>query len=71
MKTFDAGEVMESVNDGSTALCPRCGIDTVLSAKTDSIDPTFLQRMHDCYFERRTPVDLTAEALTLSIPKGE
>ena len=50
LNTFDAGEVTHWVHDGSTALCPRCHIDSVLSSKMDSIVPTFLRRMHELLF---------------------
>jgi uncharacterized paraquat-inducible protein A len=28
---FNAGEIKETTDDGKTALCPKCGIDSVLS----------------------------------------
>jgi hypothetical protein len=46
LKAFDASEVTEWVNGGSTALCPRCHIDSLLSGRVDSIVPAFLRRMH-------------------------
>lgn len=30
MSTFDVSEINETVDDGQTALCPKCGIDSVL-----------------------------------------
>ena len=66
LSTFDASEVTEWVHDGSTALCPRCHIDSVLSSKVNSIVPTFLRRMHDFYFERKIRVEPTAEFAKLS-----
>jgi hypothetical protein len=50
LEVFDAREIKRWVDDGTTALCPRCSIDAVLSSKTDRIDQTFLQRMHDHWF---------------------
>ena len=29
-KTFNIGDVDEFVDDGKTAICPKCGIDSVL-----------------------------------------
>jgi len=69
LSTFNAGEVTEWVHDGSTALCPRCHIDSVLSGRVDSIVPAFLRRMHEFYFERKIRVDLTDEFAKLM--KGE
>ncbi len=52
LATFDASEVVEWVDAcKTTALCPSCHIDTVLSARTDPIDPRFLRRMRDYWFE--------------------
>lgn len=61
LKTFDASEVVMWVHDGSTALCPHCGIDAVLSSKTCSIAPAFLHSMHAYWFDRTVRVDLSAE----------
>lgn len=51
LAVFDASEVREWVGRG-TALCPRCGIDAVLSARAAPIDPAFLRRMRARWFER-------------------
>jgi hypothetical protein len=50
---FDAREVVDWIG-GTTARCPRCGIDAVLSARAAPIDPGFLNRMRRRYFERVT-----------------
>jgi len=53
LKTFDASQVVEWVDaPKTTALCPFCHIDTVLSAKTDPIDSDFLRRMRNHWFEQ-------------------
>ncbi len=51
LSVYDASEVREWVGRG-TALCPRCGIDAVLSTHAAPIDPEFLRRMRTRYFER-------------------
>jgi hypothetical protein len=51
LATFDASEVTEWVR-GTTALCPRYGIDAVLSVHAAPIDPEFLRRMRARWFER-------------------
>ncbi len=51
LAVFDASEVREWVA-GTTALCPRCGIDAVLPAHVAPIDPEFPRRMRARWFER-------------------
>ncbi len=52
LANFDTSEVVEWVDASkATALCPRCHIDIVLSARTDRIDAAFLHRMHDYWFD--------------------
>ena len=51
LSVFDASEVRDWAT-GTTALCPRCGIDAVLAAHAAPIDPEFLQRMRARWFER-------------------
>jgi NAD-dependent SIR2 family protein deacetylase len=61
LNTFAANEVTDWTNDGLTALCPRCGIDAVLSSNIDSIDRIFLQRMHDFWFGQTVRLNLSDE----------
>jgi len=63
LKTFDASEVVQWVHADSTARCPHCGIDAVLSARTDSVTPAFLSLMHAHWFQRTTRIDLSAELM--------
>lgn len=51
LAVFDASEITEWVRD-TTALCPRCGIDAVLSEHAAPIDAGFLRRMRQRWFER-------------------
>lgn len=52
LATFAASDVVEWVGASkATALCPSCHIDAVVSSRTDPIDPGFLRRMHDFWFE--------------------
>jgi hypothetical protein len=53
LKTFDANDVTEWVDEGLTARCPHCGIDAVLSEKADPIHPWFLKRMQAFWFKSR------------------
>jgi len=41
---------------GTTALCPRCGIDSVIGSKSGvPLDETFLRRMRAYWFDRTVP----------------
>jgi hypothetical protein len=53
LRTFDANDVTEWVDEGLTARCPHCGIDAVLSEKSDPIHPWFLKRMQTFWFRSR------------------
>ena len=47
-----AGQHHTEINDvGQTALCPECGIDSVIgNASGYSLTPEFLRQMHDHWF---------------------
>lgn len=66
LATFSPAEIVDwidedSVGIGRTALCPRCGIDSVIGSKSGlSTDLEFLSRMHAYWFGR-----------TLSGPEAE
>ncbi|HET7463713.1 MAG TPA: cytoplasmic protein [Longimicrobium sp.] len=54
--TFAPAEIEEWVDDGQTALCPRCGIDAVLgSACPYPLTPAFLERMRRHWFDTPGP----------------
>ncbi len=53
-QTFPPSEIREAVGEEQTAICPRCGIDSV----TGRCDRDFLRRMHRYWFERGTPLGL-------------
>jgi hypothetical protein len=44
---FDGGTVYEWTDEGTTAVCPRCGIDSVLSGITDM---EYLKSAHERWF---------------------
>lgn len=44
MRRFKASEIKEWVDQGLTALCPRCGIDAVVAGK---VDKATLMRWHE------------------------
>lgn len=51
LEVFPPSELEDWVGDGDTALCPRCGIDSVIgSASGYPIEREFLKKMHDYWF---------------------
>jgi hypothetical protein len=65
LRTFDASDVTAWVHRDSTARCPHCGIDAVLSSGTDPITQAFLRLMHARWFGRTIRLDLSAEWMKL------
>lgn len=51
-QTFLPGEIQEWIEEktGETAICPLCGIDSVLSSTFPVSDQVFLQKMNDYWF---------------------
>jgi hypothetical protein len=54
-KTFPTASIKSWIDAKQTALCPHCGVDSVLgSAASDvHIDDRFLRRMHQHHFASR------------------
>ncbi len=44
------------IDDGTTALCPHCGIDAVLPSKSTNITEEHLKEMHDYRFRSIRPM---------------
>lgn len=56
---FDSSEISEWIDGGETALCPRCGIDSVLPGNTGYLDDEwFFSDMHNYWFRQGTKVKL-------------
>jgi len=54
-RTFKVGEITAWIDKNQTALCPRCGIDSVLgTASGHTLDDRFLRRMHQQHFSYRS-----------------
>lgn len=52
-RIFDSSEIAESIEDdgGDTAVCPFCGIDSVIGEKSGyEITPALLKEMHNYWF---------------------
>ena len=58
----DATEDEADINEtGQTALCPRCGIDSVLgSASGYPINREFLRKMNEYWFQRTVTIEQAA-----------
>ncbi len=52
LKTFNASQIKKWLDN--TAVCPYCHIDSVLSKNVDPIDPVFLNRMQDAWFNKKS-----------------
>ncbi len=51
MRVFDRQQIEEWTDEGQTALCPHCGIDSVLgSASGYAVTAPFLTQMHTAWF---------------------
>ena len=51
-QTYTANEIVDWTDDGQTAICPRCGVDAVLSSRTDPLTADFLAQMDACWFKQ-------------------
>ncbi|OAF14301.1 hypothetical protein AYJ54_42215 [Bradyrhizobium centrolobii] len=50
-KTFGPDQIVDWVDEDSTALCPECGIDSVIGDASDvQITKAFLEEMHTAWF---------------------
>lgn len=54
LETFAPSTIEDWCDDGQTALCPRCGIDSILGDRSSdaATDKAFLKQMHEFWFER-------------------
>ena len=54
-QTFFPSEIVEwfeeNISKGETAICPKCGIDSVLSSKYPIEDKQFLNEMNNLWFD--------------------
>jgi hypothetical protein len=54
-RTFPPLSIKSWIDAKQTALCPGCGVDSVLgNASSHRIDDAFLRKMHDQFFARRS-----------------
>lgn len=51
LEVFPPNEIQDWTDDGDTALCPKCGIDSVIGSVSGyPIQHEFLSKMHDHWF---------------------
>jgi hypothetical protein len=51
LAVFAPNEIQDWTHDGETALCPKCGVDSVIGSISEyPIQSEFLSRMHDHWF---------------------
>lgn len=48
---YPSANIQEWCDDGDTALCPNCSIDSVLPDYSVVLSTKFLQELHDYYFD--------------------
>jgi len=54
-RTFPPTSIKAWIDARQTALCPECGVDSVIgSASAQRIDDAFLRQMHGQFFARRS-----------------
>lgn len=54
-RTFPPASIKAWIDGKQTALCPSCGVDSVIgSASTHRIDDAFLRKMHKHFFSYRS-----------------
>lgn len=51
LETFPPQEIVDWIDDGECALCPKCGIDSVIGDRSGfHIEKTFLEAMRSHWF---------------------
>jgi hypothetical protein len=50
LEEFPVEEISHWTDEGNTALCPRCGIDSVLSSSADQLSDDLICQMQGAYF---------------------
>jgi len=50
LEIFKPEEIDEWADDGATAICPYCSIDSVISSDTVKLTDSLLREMHKKYF---------------------
>jgi hypothetical protein len=51
LRSFPAEEITRWADAATTAHCPHCGVDSVLSSSIDPLSDTLIEQLHGAYFE--------------------
>lgn len=51
MQTFSKNDIEQWTDNGQTAICPHCSVDTVLAQSYMNLDKENLQRIHNYWFK--------------------
>jgi len=54
INVFKVSKITEWIDDNTTAICPECGVDSVLPDSMVDICKKHLQKIHDKYFSKKT-----------------
>ena len=50
---FYAGDITEWTDDGETAICPKCGVDSVICNDSNyKVTEEDLEKLHEYYFNK-------------------
>jgi len=53
LSTFETSEIKTWIDTGQTAVCPRCGMDSVIGSEAGmALTNEFLSAMHDRWFRK-------------------
>lgn len=51
ISTFDPAEISDTIDDGKTAMCPKCGIDSILPESSPfKLDKQSLTKLNKYWF---------------------
>lgn len=53
-RTFPPASIKAWIDKSQTALCPACGVDSVIGSASHRVDDAFLRKMHGHFFAYRS-----------------
>ncbi|MCX5745998.1 MAG: cytoplasmic protein [Proteobacteria bacterium] len=53
-RTFPPSSIKSWIDGSQTALCPACGVDSVIGNQSLRLDDAFLRKMHQQFFAYRS-----------------
>lgn len=70
LRVFPADEISHGTDDGKTALCPHCGVDSVLPGGADQLTDDPIRQLHATYFSGPAK-KLTAEEWRVALAEEQ